>query len=189
MQQSISSYLPLFFSLWFESSRKAMYDTPAALALRQKKPPPSLSTETGDSKMDALCQPGLLCPTLCVGTTLSAIDFYFDLSFVVSGDSRPLLRYYNWVLNPSWQPVPWPGFFAVACVFTPQLTFCLRSNLIIAGMYIFYLPVCVRYFGIIKRNDGLRMWWTIAVLRIILFFFGIAGLASEGCAELLPTSM
>jgi hypothetical protein len=139
--------------------------------------------------MDALCQLGLLCPTLCVGTTLSAIDFYFDLSFVVSGDSRPLLRYYNWVLNPSWQPVPWPGFFAVACVFTPQLTFCLRSNLIIAGMYIFYLPVCVRYFGIIKRNDGLRMWWTIAVLRIILFSFGIAGLASEGCAELLPTSM
>ena len=147
--------------------------------------PQSLRPKIRNMDGGGICTNALLCPTLCVGTILSFIDCYFDAGFVLTGDSRPMLRYYNWVLNPSLKPVPWPGFVSVALIFTPHLTYCLSNSLTIAGMYIFYAPVCYRYYGLVKKTDSLRHWWTVVVLRVILFSLGVMGLREEGCMPFL----
>lgn len=135
----------------------------------------------------AVCDSVFLCPTLVIGTLLSAIDFFFDASFVLDKSKvMPMLRYYNWVLKPSWRPVPWPGFISVALVFAPHLTLCMRNTTIIISMYILYAPVCRFYYRLMKNDvfeDG-PWWWIVGLLRIPLFSLGLAALWQEGCGAL-----
>ena len=60
-----------------------------------------------------------------------ARQFFADAEMIFVGIALQILGYYLWVLQPSWKPVPWPGFPIVSLIFMPYLTLCQEAAIAI----------------------------------------------------------